>query len=166
MITQERLKELLAYDPESGLFYRKLVLDRKGKIGDLAGHISKHLKYRIISVDEVQYFAHRLAWLYIYGEWAPYQIDHINRDRSDNRIANLRLAKNRSEQMQNQTIRRDNVSGYQGVRWYPAYGKWVAYITVNKKRKTIGYFADVADAISARESSKKELHAYNPENLK
>lgn len=164
MLTQQRLKELLTYDYDSGLFYRKLIIGSKGNPGDLAGHISRRLGYRIISVDGKQYFAHRLAWLYLYGEWPPYQVDHINRDRTDNKADNLRLATNRSEQMQNQNIRKDNVSGHQGVRWYLPYKKWVAYITVNKKRKTIGYFLNIEDAIAARKIFKKEFHTYNPEN--
>lgn len=164
MLTQQRLKELLTYDYDSGLFYRKLIIGSKGKLGDLAGHISKRLGYRIISVDGKQYLAHRLAWLYLYGEWPPYQVDHINRDRTDNKANNLRLATNRSEQMQNQNIRKDNTSGHQGVRWYSPYKKLVAYITVNKKRKTIGYFLNIEDAITARKIFKKEFHIYNPEN--
>jgi hypothetical protein len=90
-LTAERLREILGYDPETGLFTR---LVRTGRIraGEVAG--TAHSRgYRSIVIDGRVYLSHRLAWLYVHGEWPPEQIDHINRNRADNRLVNLRAAK-------------------------------------------------------------------------
>src|SRR4051812_34139236 len=88
-LTQQRLRELLDYCPETGVFTRRT---KKGheRSGDVAGYRDTH-GYIKLSVDYKRYYAHRLAWLWITGVWPP-QIDHINRDRADNRLENLRVA--------------------------------------------------------------------------
>jgi HNH endonuclease len=90
-MTQERLKELLDYDPETGLFWWKVkVPHRPFKAGDIAGTAMKN-GYREIAINQVRYYAHRLAWFFVHGVW-PKKLDHKNRDRADNRIENLREA--------------------------------------------------------------------------
>lgn len=96
--------------------------------------------------------AHRVAWLITYGEWPKGEIDHINGNRSDNRIANLRCVSH-AENGRNQKRSSTNTSGVTGVHWYAALGKWQAHITVNGKLKPLGYFADIHDAIAARKAA-------------
>ena len=90
-ITAERLRELVHYDPETGLFTQVAV--RKGwKAGRIIGRRMSRCGYIRIGIDMNRYLAHRLAWLYMTGEWPPDQIDHVNGDRADNRWSNLREA--------------------------------------------------------------------------
>ena len=89
-ITAELLRQIMHYDPETGIFTWKVQKGRRVKPGDRSG-CPDSLGYLMIIIDRHAYKAHRLAWLYMTGEW-PQEIDHINCDRSDNRWANLRLA--------------------------------------------------------------------------
>src|ERR1700719_1662744 len=105
-IDDDRLRELLSYDPETGVF-RWLVRKRQNvKAGDVAGSFDG-CGYCKISIDRRAYKAHRLAWLYMTGEWPPAEIDHINMNRADNRFANLRLA-TRHQNMANQRLYANN----------------------------------------------------------
>ena len=161
MITQERLKELLHYEEATGVFTWKV--DKAGKkAGDIAGHVCKRDGYRLIGLDMKLYFAHRLAWLYTHGVWPKQQLDHINRVRHDNRIANLRQATN-AQNCQNTSLRRDNTSGVKGVHWYARRNKWQVYINKNGKRSFLGYFSDKTDAISAYVNAAKVMHPFNSE---
>ena len=130
-LTQARLKELLHYDPENGVFTH--IKARRGlRSGSLAGGIDKAEGYLQIMVDGKRYQAHRLAWLYVHGDFPPNDIDHISRVRDDNRICNLRLA-TRSENMQNLSLRSTNTSGHTGVVWCKNTEKWRALIMLNGK---------------------------------
>src|SRR3990167_3120706 len=106
MISQQRLKELLSYNPNTGEFTRLVATGIHGcnKAGVVVGCLSDHPTqgYILIRVnnDGILYRAHRLAWLYVYGFWPPADIDHINGNRSDNRIVNLRSV-TRSQNLQN-----------------------------------------------------------------
>lgn len=161
MITQERLKELLDYDPGTGLFTRRI-----GRGGEAAGSVAGTTNndgYVRIHIDKKLYRAHRLAWLYIHGEFPPNQIDHINRQRSDNRIENLRPSTQR-ENNQNQSKPRSNTSGVVGVHWYKRIGKWQAYIMLNKRNIHLGYFDSLEEAAAARAAAKAKLHTFHPED--
>lgn len=147
-ITQARLKELLDYDPLTGLFTRRVcVRYRPFKIGDVAGTVNK-LGYVIIQIDGRLYKAHRLAWLYTTGEFPKECIDHINRCAGDNRWENLREATH-AQNMQNKRMRKDNVSGYVGVSWKSESKKWYAQIDVDGRCIFLGYFADPEAAYRA-----------------
>lgn len=90
-LTQAYLKERLEYNPETGLWKWRLGYTGNGKKQEwFLGAVSSRSRYASIKVSYIQYQAHRLAWLYIYGKWPDGEIDHINGDRKDNRIANLR----------------------------------------------------------------------------
>ncbi len=93
-LTAEYLRSILHYDQETGIFTWKVRTARRVKAGDVAG-CSDGDGYRLIKVQSRLYKAHRLAWLYIHGSWPKDQIDHINRIRTDNRIANLREVSNK-----------------------------------------------------------------------
>lgn len=131
MLTQERLKELLDYDPETGEFIRR-ISRHKHRAGEVAGYVDSG-GYIQIKIDGCAYLAHRLAWFYVYGEWPQHQIDHRDTDRANNRIDNFRPATNR-QNAANQNRPRNNTSGQKGVFWHKKNQKWVAKITVNYKQ--------------------------------
>ncbi|MES0266800.1 HNH endonuclease [Citrobacter sedlakii] len=153
-LTQEKLKSLLHYDPETGIFTRK-----KGgggrAAGSMAGWVNGH-GYIQISVDGRDYKAHRLAMLYMYGE-RPEMVDHINMIRSDNRIVNLRAA-TRAQNGQNSRIRSDNASGVKGVSWDKRINKWVARCTCNGHENWIGSFENKECAIEAVRLFRGKIH--------
>lgn len=142
-ITQQRLKELLHYDPNTGIF-TWLVDKGPRKAGERAGGIcfnkaDNYAPWRI-TIDKTLYGAHRLAWLYVYGEM-PTMLDHINRNPSDNRICNLRIA-TLAQNMQN-TKRAKGKAGLRGV--VKMEGRFAAFISHNNRRLYLGLF-DTAEA--------------------
>lgn len=146
-LTTARLKELLSYDPESGDFiwsgHRRVGV----RIGAVCGRISRH-GYREICVDRVLHRANRLAWLYMTGEWPALSVDHINRNKADDRWCNLRLATN-SENAANQCVRKSNVSGFVGVSWCADRQKWAAQIRIAGRKTNLGRFATAEEAAKA-----------------
>ena len=135
MLTADRLREILDYDPETGIFLRD---------GKIAGTLNG-LKYRQMKIEGSLYLVHRLAWLFVYGDWPSRQIDHINGIKDDNRISNLRLATG-SENLRNRPKPRNNTSGYKGVSWINHYQKWQATIKFDGKNKFLGRFATREEA--------------------
>ena len=162
ILTQSRLKELLHYDPYTGCFTWRVRKNQCSEIGSVAG--TQVCGYVSITLDRKKYQAHRLAWLYIYGELPANDVDHINRTRADNRITNLRLA-TRSENMQNQAHRKTNTSGHIGVVWYERYKKWQAQIRLNCRCIYLGRFTEIADAIAARKAGELKYHLYQNPSL-
>lgn len=154
---RERLLELLAYEAESGLFAWKL--DRRGhvKAGDPAG--SAHGGgYRNIKFDGKKYLAHRVAWLYVTGEWPEEDIDHRNRDRVDNRFANLRVV-TRQVNLQNQARPKSHsTSPYLGVTRDKGGNRWVAQIQVGSMKTWLGTFGTSEEASAAYLAAKRNLH--------
>lgn len=137
-LTAARVRELLDYNPETGEFRWRLSNSKRAPVGAVAGVISRG--YRLIRIDGCLYRGHRLAWLHVHGHWPVAEIDHVNLDKADNRIANLREA-SRSQQLANQGRRRDNTSGFKGAFWEASRRKWQAYIQVNGRRIHLGRFA-------------------------
>lgn len=136
-LTAERAKELLDYDPETGVFRWKVSKGRV-KAGDVAGRVN-NTGYIQIRVDRNLYQAHRIAWLLTRDEWPNLQIDHINGDRADNRICNLRQA-TKAQNAQNTSKRAHNTSGFKGVSWCRRHAKWHAQLQKNKRRVYLGRF--------------------------
>ena len=153
-LAAERLRELLEYFPETGIF-RWRVSRQRVRVGSIAGCLNGD-GYLTIMVDGKKHRAHRLAWLYVHGTWPKDQIDHINRDRADNRIENLREA-TPTENNRNQNKRYDNTSGHVGVSWSKAAQKWVAQIRHLGKKIHLGFFTEKEDAIAARAAAEIEL---------
>lgn len=154
-ITQSRLKEVLSYDHETGLFHWVNPHRGRCKVGDIAGN--KTRGYIVICVDRERILAHRLAWFYVHGEW-PNEIDHINGIRDDNRIANLRNT-TASENAQNRCIG-SGVSRLIGASWDTAERKWRATIKTAGRKKHLGYFDTQECAHSAYLAAKNKVHGY------
>lgn len=149
-ITQERLKELLDYDPDTGVFTWKI--SRKGIKKKIAGSMHKNKGYLIIGLDSKDYKAHRLAFLYMEGYLPENDVDHIDRNRINNKWNNLREV-SRSCNLRNCNISKINTSGITGVSWSKQLNKWKAQITILNKNISLGYFKDIADAATARWNS-------------
>jgi len=148
VITQDRLKELLHYNPETGIFTRNLFLSNRTRCGGMAG-TAHSAGYITISVDNKKYFTHRLAFLYMEGYIPENQVDHINRIRDDNRWINLREVSH-SCNMRNASVGKNNTSGVTGVSWDKASNKWRAIIRVLGINKHLGIFESFNDAVTAR----------------
>lgn len=159
MITQAQLKEYLDYNSDTGVFTWKKKTSNASRIniGDVAGYPAGR-GYWNITIFDKQYFAHRLAWIYVNGDIDDgLQIDHINRDRKDNRIENLRLA-TPSQNKRNSKKRNDNTTGYIGVSFHKGTQRYTSRIVYNKKRHTLGYFATPEEAYDAYCKASKQYH--------
>jgi len=159
----ELLRKLLRYDPETGkLFWRERVADcpehrrwntryaRKeaGKINSSDGYMRVKISCRLMK-------AHRVVWAMQTGDWPVGQIDHVNHDRADNRINNLRCV-TVAENSRNQSIASNNTSGVCGVYWHRSTGKWRAVISVSGVRLYLGDFSNLFDATTARRASERK----------
>ncbi|UNI71489.1 hypothetical protein [Burkholderia phage vB_BpP_HN04] len=149
MITLDDLKERLHYDPETGVFSFR-------KTGKVAGHLNKKSGYVTIRLDGISYYAHRLAWFYMKGEW-PERADHENNNRSDNKWTNIREA-TQAQNNRNGRKREANKSGFKGVSWNSQSSKWKASITFNRKQETIGQSDCPIEAARMYDERAIELH--------
>lgn len=150
------IKNFLKYDPETGNFEWLQPRGKKIKIGDKAG--TKHPDgYVMIRIFGKSYLAHRLAWFYMHGYLPKKFIDHINMNRSDNRAANLRLATN-GENMMNQSRRSDNSSGIKGIDWQIKSQRWRARCAVNGIRHTVGFFKSLDEAEKSIREFRQKHH--------
>ena len=153
-VTQKQLQEMLDYDKDTGIF--KWKDNVKGVGGKIAGYTNSK-GYVFIRIKNKLYRAHRLAWIYEYGEISDKEIDHIDNNPNNNKINNLRLCTS-SENKQNMKKRKDNTSGVKGLHWYKAYNKWQVNLTKNKKTKCYGYFDDLFEACCVLFSNRNSLH--------
>lgn len=156
MLTQERLKELISYDSSTGIFTRLKTTSSKAMKGSNPGTATSN-GYLKFSVDGRSYFSHRLAWLYVYGKFPVGILDHINSDRKDNRIANLRQV-TLSQNGCNRLLQSTNRSGIKGVSWEERAGQWKAVIMLDGKQKRLGYFKNKSEAATAIAKARLELH--------
>jgi hypothetical protein len=136
-LTPGRLKEVLFYNPKNGIFIRISTDSKKIKPGGIAGGINAN-GYYAISVDGRIHLAHRLAWLYMTGDYPPFDIDHINGDTSDCRFDNLREAKPH-ENLWNRSKQSNNKSGHKNVSWSKPANKWEVRLRRNGKQIIVGY---------------------------
>lgn len=144
-MNQEILKSKYDYNPVTGEF-------KNIKTGNVVGAKAKgrNTYYKSIYINGKSYRAHRLAWLYIYGEW-PSVVDHINMNGEDNRIDNLRSV-SIIDNARNRRLNKNNKSGITGVSWQKSINRWVAKIDLPDKRIFIGSFSDFFEACCARKS--------------
>ena len=152
-MTQHLLKDLLDYSQETGMFAWKVRVANCIQIGDIAGCDDGN-GYTIIRIRNRLYRAHRLAWLYFYGEWPKQEIDHINGSRSDNRISNLREADRSDNTSNRKTLR----NGLKGVSFFKRDKKWMAQISKYGKRIYLGMFDTEQEAHDAYMCSAKQIH--------
>ena len=156
MIHQDLLKELLHYEPSTGLFTWKVARGRC-KAGSVAGCPDEE-GYILLRVGGTLYKAHRLAFLYMTGEWPEHQVDHVNGAQGDNRWSNLRQC-TAGENMQNAGVRKSK-SGFTGV--HPVNGRFRAYITVNGERKNLGTYDTAEQAYAVYVTAKAQHHSFQP----
>lgn len=150
MTTQAEVRELFDYR-DGDLWWFKRPSNRVD-VSKPAGCIHKINGYRVIRIGGKLQFSHRLIWLYVHGEFPEDQIDHINGERSDNRIENLRAVTDR-ENSRNKSKYTNNTSGTTGVSWEKQEGKWHAIIRVDGRQKHLGFFDDIDEAIAARKAA-------------
>lgn len=164
-IPVQRLRQLVRYDQETGALTwlpRPAEPRFTGRYADQPSlsHVSPTTGYRHGSLDGRDTSAHRAAWALHYGEWPHGQIDHINGDRADNRISNLRLA-DHVENGRNCKLYKNNKSGVVGVRWVQKARRWWASIRVRQRLIHLGYFTEKDAAIAARKAAEK-AHDFQP----
>lgn len=152
-ITFELLHELFEY--REGQLIRKKTTSPNAKAGNPAGG-KDTLGYITVSLRGKRYLAHRLIWLMHY-KYLPMFVDHINGDKSDNRIENLREA-TKAENAHNSAMRKDNTSGAKGVGWHKARNKWRAYLQLNGRYVHLGLFTKISEAKAAVTLARQDLH--------
>ena len=158
VISVEKLKEFLSYNPETGVFVWIKSPVNHTKIGDTAGSPTVQ-KYNQIMIGGIGYKAHRLAWLYMTDKMPDDMIDHINGDRTDNRFCNLREATRRQNQQNQTKPQKGNKSGYLGVASHKS-GKYEAKISINGKIKYLGLFVTPEEAHQVYLNAKREMHPF------
>lgn len=156
MLTYEIANDLLRYEPETGNLYWKKDVARNVKAGTIAGVSRKRDLYKVLMINKRQYQAHRIVWLLAHKQHPKEFIDHINGDKTNNKLSNLREA-NRSLNAQNQRKpNKRNTTGYLGVR-HKNNGYEVS-ITVDNKSIYLGRFKDPEMAHQKYLQAKRELH--------
>jgi hypothetical protein len=153
MITQERVRELFLYK-DGSLFWQVC----RGHVseGSMAGTPNKD-GYLHVGVDGKHYKAHRLIFLYHFGYLPEHEVDHIDRDRSNNKIENLREV-SRTCNMRNSTQRSRTSSGVKGLAWHKPTQKWLARIMVHSTRKHLGTYSDFTEAVAHRLAAEQCLN--------
>ena len=152
----EYLRQRLRYDPETGKLYWRV------HEGAYRGWNTKHAGretrgshsagYANLTLDGVKHLAHRIAWAVHHGAWPVDQIDHINGDRRDNRIVNLRVVSH-AENCKNAACPKNNTSSVMGVAWVPRRQKWISRIMVRGVHKFVGYYDTIDEAAAARKNA-------------
>lgn len=152
MITQEQLKQLLNYDPETGVFTSRLKNKTVGSISN-RGYLRLNIAKRL-------YMAHRIAWLYMTGQFPSIEIDHIDGCKLNNKWVNLRQV-TRKQNMENTSLFTNNISGYRGVAWYKNNNKWGASVFHNGRRHFAGLYITEEEAHIAAQQLRNELFTHH-----
>jgi hypothetical protein len=151
-LTADRLRQVLSYDSATGLFVWRVHLPwSRGHAGNIAGRPmtgGRAAGYIRIKIDGRDYLAHRLAWLYVHGVWPSLKLDHKNRNRGDNRFANLRQATD-SQNAANRPHTKRNKTGYKGVSRYKDTDRYQAFIQVSRRNVWLGTFDTAEEAHAA-----------------
>ena len=163
-MTPERLRELVTYDPDTGIMSSRV--KRHGKNpGDRLGSITS-TGYLVTQIEGYKTSIHRFIWLYMYGRLPFGETDHINGNRLDNRLPNLREVPGTFNQQNRATPRRGSKVGYIGVSLAPYKKKYRAQIEVNGKGRSLGFYATAEEAHAAYLEAKRKMHAgYVPRSV-
>ena len=159
LLTQDKVQALFEFNPDTGIFTHK-INKGKARAGMVAGGKHKATNAIYLRINGKKELAHRIAWLYHFGELPDGDIDHINHDRSDNRIRNLRVV-DHSTNMKNKTKYSNNRYGCTGVSVDKRVGKYRAYISENGKQESLGYYTNYEDAVNARLAALKTREAFH-----
>ena len=150
-LSADRLRSILNYDHDTGLFTKR---------GRAVGFLVPPKNYMRVLVDGRQWLAHRLAWLYVHGQWPSGQIDHVNGIKTDNRIANLRdVPAYVNMQNMRRPMSHNRSSGVLGVTWAKNEKKWKAQISIKGVTRHLGYADSIEDAQDIYLAEKRRLHA-------
>lgn len=155
--TVERVRECFDYDLNTGVFTWKVRNSNRVRIGDSTGSLSTTDGYLYIRLDRRNHVAHRLAWAFVHGFFPAEDVDHINGNRADNRIENLREA-SRAENGQNRKTPVNNKSGVKGVCHHQKTGKWRAQIHFEGKQHFFGLYDSLECAAEAARAGREKLH--------
>lgn len=156
-LTRERLHEVLDYNLATGVFIWKIQVGRKSPAGKIAGCKPKRGGYRHIQIDGEDIQMHRVAWFYVHGRWPEQYMDHIDRNRSNNAIANLREA-TPAQNRCNSVCQGRNKTGLKGISFSKTMGQWHAQIAFNRQRQELGYFNTPEEAHQAWRDAAEKLH--------
>lgn len=163
------LRQLVDYDPDTGAFthrYAPWMCDtRNTRFAGKPAFTRTRDGYRTAVINGRGVQAHRAAWAWVHGEWPDGEIDHINHDRSDNRIANLRVV-TRTQNTRNISKAKNNTSGVTGVYWGKRNARWTAGIRVDRQLKYLGSFLKIEDAVAARKSAEMEYGFHTNHGVK
>jgi len=155
----EYLTSVLEYNTTTGIFINKINRSNSALKGSIAGNTDQihSNKYLEVYLNNYHYAAHRLAWFYCFKEWPNGLIDHIDGNKSNNSLDNLREC-SYSENFYNSVLRKDNSSGYKGVCLDKRSNKYRAYIYINGRQKSLGYYNTALEASNAYRNMAKNLH--------
>lgn len=160
MLNQERVRECLKYDLESGILTWIVSTSNRVKVGGRAGWLGKN-GYWYVDLDGKSYLVSRIIWLYMTGAWPAANIDHRDRDSTNNRWKNLREATYSQNEMNKGLrggLRGSNTSGIKGVSFDKASGKWAADIKARGVRYRLGRFSDKEEAAASYKTAALKLH--------
>lgn len=152
------LLRLLAYEPGTGLFRRRVKTGGRygADVGTIAGTRKKD---RIqISLRSKLYRAHQLAWFYVTGEWPADEVDHIDGDPTNNRWGNLRVVSTSINSQNKRRAQSNNKTGLLGACWLTRDRRFAATIQVDRKHRVLGYFDTAEEAHAVYLAAKRELH--------
>lgn len=145
------LESIFRYEESTGFLFWKRINSNRINSTIPAGYSKGNGRHLYISIDGESYLVHRIIWKMYYKEEPPSEIDHCDRDASNNKINNLRKAI-RSQNKANENVRANNTSGYKGVSWHKRANKWRAYLMFNCIEIHIGYFNTKEEAALARKA--------------
>jgi hypothetical protein len=151
-----RLKDLMVYEPETGIFTRRSAVSNQ-HVGDPIGCIGKR-GYMVANVDGKIRYLHRLAWLYMTGAWPPAKLDHKNRIKTDNRWDNLRLASDNQNSANSGPRKPRSSTGYRGVYKCPVSSKYIAEVRHRGERVLCKRFSTLDAAIEAAKAARDRYH--------
>jgi len=153
------LNEDFKYDSEAGELWHNRDKGGGAKKGDIAGYKENH-GYLSVTWNGKAILVHRLIWRIVYGFFPNNEIDHINHNKLDNRLKNLRTV-NKQEQLKNQSKYKNNKTGITGVHWDKEREKWRAQIGINGKCVRLGTYNDFFEACCDRKAAERKLN-YHP----